>query len=210
MTQAEFHRAYEQMPERFKAELIGGIVYLASPLRLGHGTDHVTLAGLLFLYRTRTPGVEAADKATVILADDAEPQPDLFLRILPAFGGRSKTTDDQYVEGAPELVIEVAHASRAIDSHAKRADYSRAGVPEYIVYLVGQRQVRWFDLAAGRDVPVDPDGVLRSRQFPGLWIDTAALADRDDVRLLGTLHRGLATPEHAEFVKLLASRRTAG
>ena len=37
LSREEFHRIYEQMPEDFKAELIGGIVYVASPMRLPHG-----------------------------------------------------------------------------------------------------------------------------------------------------------------------------
>ena len=207
MTQAEFHRAYEQAPEHFRAELIGGIVYVASPLRLPHGSNHVSLSGLLFIYGARTPGVEAADNTTVILAEDAEPQPDLFLRVLPSLGGLSRTTEDDYVQGPPELVIEIAHASRAIDLHAKRDDYAAAGVPEYLVYLVDERRLRWFDLAGNTELSPDGDGVVRVRQFPGLWIDTAALAARDAVRLMATLQAGLATPEHAAFAATLAGRR---
>ena len=85
MKRAEFHRMYEQMPKRFKAELIGGIVYLASPLRRRHGTHHVRMSVVFGLYEGQTPGVEAGDNATVILSDDDEPQPDLFLRILPQY-----------------------------------------------------------------------------------------------------------------------------
>jgi hypothetical protein len=42
MSREEFHRIYEQMPEDFKAELIGGIVYVASRLRRSHGTYHAS------------------------------------------------------------------------------------------------------------------------------------------------------------------------
>ena len=204
MTQAEFHRAYEGTPEHFRAELIGGIVYVASPLRLRHGRNHVPLGSVLFAYEDATPGTEHGDNTTVILGEDAEPQPDLFLRVLPANGGRSRTTDDDYVGGAPELVAEIAHASRAIDLHAKRADYAAAGVPEYLVYLVDDLRLRWFDLAENRELLIPADGIVRSRQFPGLWIDTAALAARSHARLMATLALGLATQEHAEFVRLLA------
>ncbi len=44
MTQQEFHRLYEQTPEGFKAELIGGIVYVASPLYPAHGKPHMLLS----------------------------------------------------------------------------------------------------------------------------------------------------------------------
>jgi Uma2 family endonuclease len=205
MTQPDFHRAYERMPPGFRAELIGGIVYVASPLRVGHAAAHPWLSALLFAYQVATPGVQLGDNGTVILDEEAEPQPDLFLRVLPECGGLSRTTVEDYVQGPPELVVEVAHSSRSIDLHAKRLDYARTGVPEYIVHLVATGQLRWFDLANGQERQPDPDGVIRVAQFPGLWIDTAALAARDFGRLAAVLQKGLAAPDHAAFVDKLAA-----
>ena len=85
MSREEFHRIYSQMPEGFRAELIGGIVYVASPLKRRHGTNHLPLGTLFFTYEARTPGVESGDNTTILLGDEGEPQPDLFLRILPEF-----------------------------------------------------------------------------------------------------------------------------
>jgi Uma2 family endonuclease len=145
---------------------------------------------------------------TVLLGDESEPQPDLYLRILPDYGGQSRTTDD-YVEGAPELVAEIAYSTRAIDLHRKLDDYRRCGVLEYIVLCLREPQVRWFDFRSGQELALDGDGVLRSRVFPGLWIDTAALVAHDHARLTTTLQAGLATPEHADFVQRLAAQRSA-
>jgi hypothetical protein len=103
-----------------KFELIGGIVYMASPLRRRHGTYHMTLNYALAEYGASTPGVEALDNATAILGEESEPQPDSALRILPEFGGQTKTDEDDYVVGPPELVAEVAYSSRAIDMHQKK------------------------------------------------------------------------------------------
>jgi Uma2 family endonuclease len=205
MTQQEFHAAYERMPDDVKAELIGGIVYVASPLRRRHGTNHLPLGTLLFTYEGHTPGTESGDNTTVILGDESEPQPDLYLRILPEFGGQSKTTDDDYVRGAPELVAEIAHSSRAIDLHAKRRDYARYGVREYLVLTLDDRRLRWFDLPSDRELPPDPDGVCRLRTFPGLWVHADALVAKDYARLMTTLQQGLASPEHAAFVEQLAA-----
>src|SRR5437016_8322564 len=155
MNREEFHRIYETMPEDFRAELIGGIVYVASPLRRRHGTSHLQLGSLFGVYEVQTPGVEAADNATILLGDEGEPQPDLYLRILPEFGGQSRTTADDYVEGAPELLAEIAHSSRAIDLHAKRDDYARYGVVEYLVVCLRERQLRWFDLRANQELSPD-------------------------------------------------------
>lgn len=205
MTREEFHRAYEKTPDGFKAELIGGIVYVASPLKRQHGTNHLPLGSLFFAYEGNTPGVESGDNATVLLGDESEPQPDLFLRILPENGGQSRHTADDYVQGAPELVAEIAHSSRAIDLHEKHDDYRRYGVLEYLVLTLRDQRLRWFDLRADRELGPDAEGIIRVQSFPGLWIDVAALFAKDYRRLMATLNHGLATPEHTAFVHALAA-----
>jgi len=208
MSQAEFHRLYEETPEDFRAELIGGIVHVTSRVEIAHGSNHVALSTLFFACESATLGVQSGANATVILGNDAEPQPDHFLRILPEYGGQSRTVDE-YVAGAPELLSEIARSSRSLDLHGKKDDYSRYGVLEYLVLCVRERQLRWFDLRAGQELSPDADGVIRIRCFPGLWIHVEAVLARDARRMLATLERGLASPEHAEFVRGLAARQTA-
>ena len=210
MTREEFHRVYRRMPQNFKAELVGGIVYLASPLRIRHGNRHGRLSNVVFTYEGNTPGVEAGDNTTILLGDEGEPQPDLYLRILPEHGGQSRTSDEDYVDGAPELIIEVAHASYALDLHAKKIDYASHGVREYIVWTLADDRFHWFDLAASRELTADADGVIRVRVFPGLWIDVHALVAKDHPRLMATLQQGLAAPDHAAFVERLAKARQGG
>lgn len=209
MNRDEFHRLYEQTPDGFKAELIGGIVYVASPLHPAHGKPHLLLNAIVAAYEGHTPGTDASDNTTVLLGHEGEPQPDLYLRILPEFGGQSSTSKDAYVEGAPELVIEVANSSRAIDLFAKKDDYARYGVREYLVASVKEQQLRWFDLTAGVELQPDPAGIFKVRVFPGLWINGPALWKHDHPEVMKTLEAGLATPEHAAFVEQLAQRRQA-
>ena len=210
MTREEFHRIHQQMPADVKAELIGGIVYVASPLSIRHGPNHLPLGSLFFAYEAHTPGVQSGDNTTVLLGDEGEPQPDLYLRILPEFGGQSRTTEDDYVSGAPELIAEIAHSSRSIDLHAKRDDYTRYGVQEYLVLSLRERQLRRFDLRSRQELPPESDSIVRLRTFPGLWVDADALLAKDHARLMATLQRGLATPEHKQFVELLAAAGTGG
>jgi Uma2 family endonuclease len=205
LSRADFHRLYTQMPEDFRAELIGGTVYVASPLRRRHGTNHLPLGTLFFTYEAHTPGVECADNTTILLADDSEPQPDLLLRILPEHGGQTTTTADDYVAGPPELIAEIAHSSRALDLHAKRDDYRRYGVREYLVLCLQERQIRWFDLSADAELGPDEAGLCKMETFPGLWIDVEALLAKDHARMMTTLEAGLASEEHAKFVKRLAA-----
>jgi hypothetical protein len=75
MSREEFHRAYEQVPDSYRAELVGGIVFEASPLSHSHGTSHVRLSYLFEIYAMHTPGVEVADNITVMLSEDDEVQP---------------------------------------------------------------------------------------------------------------------------------------
>ena len=210
MTREEFHRIYEQTPRKFKAELIGGIVYVASPLRRRHGNRHIRLGALISIYEGNTPGTEAGGNVTILLGDHGEPQPDVYLRILPEYGGQSRTTSDDYVAGAPELIAEVADSSRSIDLHGKREDYARYGVLEYIVAGLRDNRLHWFDLRTGSELTPDPDGICRIQTFPGLWIDGPALLAQDFPRAMNALSAGLATPEHAAFVQRLLAANASG
>jgi Uma2 family endonuclease len=121
LTRAEFERRYAATPEKFKAELIEGVVYVASPVTVFHGTLHAALITWLGVYRAATPGISAADNTTTRLDLDNEPQPDVLLRI--EIGGTSTISDDGYIEGAPELVAEIATSSATIDLGAKKNAY---------------------------------------------------------------------------------------
>src|SRR3982751_5183580 len=91
LTQPEFLRRYEAMPHLRKAELIEGIVYMPSPVRVdAHAGPDNLIQTWLGNYSWATPGVQAAANATVKFDMDNVPQPDAFLRILEGFGGASR------------------------------------------------------------------------------------------------------------------------
>lgn len=206
LTRAEFERRYEATPEKFKAELIEGVVYVASPVRVFHGGPHADLVTWLGVYRTATPGVAAADNATTRLDLDNEPQPDALLRIV--VGGTSQISDDGYIEGAPELVAEIATSSAAIDLGAKKHAYRRNGVREYLVWQTFENQFSWFSLQREEYVLIEPDAeeIIRSTVFPGLWLAVPALLSGAMMEVLNVLQTGLASAEHQAFVQDLAGR----
>ncbi|HET6881940.1 MAG TPA: Uma2 family endonuclease [Pirellulales bacterium] len=208
MSQAEFHRRYEQYPEHIKFELIKGTVYTASPEGMPHSKHAVMLTTVLGNYQADTPGVEAGSDPTVILGGESEPQPDVLLRILPDCGGRSRN-EGLYLAGPPELVIEIAYSSAAIDLHDKKDDYERNGVIEYVVVCIEEQHVHWFDLAKHKSNKLRRDAILRSKVFPGLWVDTKALFRGEIKRLLQVLNEGLCSPEHSRFVRRLAKAAAA-
>lgn len=204
LTRTEFERRYDTMPQVKKAELIEGIVYMASPFRFkSHGKPHAYIMGWLAMYEAATPGVELGDNATVRLDADNEPQPDALLRV--EVGGLSRISEDDYVEGAPELIVEIAASSASLDLHEKLQVYRRNQVQEYLVWRVYDHQFNWFQLTEGEYIQLEAnaDGVIGSQVFPGLWLAKSALLAGDLAKVLEVLQQGLATPEHQTFVEQL-------
>ena len=209
LDQATFHTRYKAMPSGLRAELIGGVVIVPSPLLPEHGESHALVMGWLTSYWGATPGTRVRDNATAILGEASEPQPDGTLIIDPAYGGQTGFSEDGYALGPPEFVVEVASSSESIDLNAKRLDYEQAGVLEYVVVVLRQRVVRWFVLQHGRyqHVTAAEDGMCRSTVFPGLWLGADALLQLDALQVFETLRQGLATPEHSMFVQQLQARQ---
>ena len=209
LTRAEFGRIYAAHPEIKKAELIEGVVYMPSPARYReHGKPHFHSISWLGVYSAATPGVEGGDNATLRLDYENEPQPDALLRLPAEYGGSSRVGEDGYLEGAPELILEVSASNASYDLNQKKRVYARNGVPEYIVYLAYEQRVIWHVLRAGvyEEQQADEVGVLKSERFPGLWLLPDALLAGDLSRVLETLQQGLASPEHKTFCAELTSR----
>jgi Uma2 family endonuclease len=202
LTRAEFERRYDAMPNLKKAELIEGVVYLASPLRIkSHGEPHALIMTWLGVYKAATLGVGFADNSTVRLDADNEPQPDALLRI--ENGGQSRISEDDYVEGAPELIVEIAASTASYDLHEKLKVYRRNQVQEYLVWRVYDNAFDWFKLDEGKYIQLegDAEGIIRSQFFPGLWLDKSALLSGNLAKVLEVLQQGLNTVEHRNFLK---------
>jgi Uma2 family endonuclease len=208
LTRTEFEQRYGTMPDVKKAELIEGTVYMASPLRAkAHGKPHAHIMGWLATYEAGTPGIEALDNATVRLDADNEPQPDALLRFEQR--GQSRISTDDYVEGAPELIVEIAASSASLDLNEKLKVYRRNQVQEYLVWRVYDAAFDWFYLQEGKYIPLDvnPTGFLCSAIFPGLWLAKDALLAGDLATVLTVLKQGLATTEHQNFVEQLSQTK---
>jgi Uma2 family endonuclease len=205
----EFERRYDSTSDIKKAELIEGIVYIMpAALRFkSHGQPHARILTWLGNYEVLTPGVELAVEPTVRLDFDNEPQPDAVLIITPEAGGQTRISEDDYIEGAPELVVEIAASSAAIDLHGKKQAYRRNGVKEYIVWQVLEQKLTWFYLEKGEylELVADENGILKSRVFPGLWLAVNDLLAGNMSEVLQVLQAGLQSVEHANFVSKLGN-----
>ncbi|MBW4472493.1 MAG: Uma2 family endonuclease [Stenomitos rutilans HA7619-LM2] len=211
LTRPEFERRYNAMPEVRKAELVEGVVYMASPLRFRpHAEPHGRLITWLGVYQAATPYVQMGIEPTMRLDIDNEPQPDGVLLISQESGGCSSLSEDGYLEGATELVVEVAASSAAIDLSDKKRAYRRNGVQEYIVWQVFDQKIDWFQRQDGDYVSLAPDdeGIIHSQVFPGLWLNVAAMLQGDMRSVLAVLQTGIETAEHQAFVQQLEALRS--
>ncbi|NES20190.1 MAG: Uma2 family endonuclease [Symploca sp. SIO3E6] len=196
LTRLEFETRYQRMPHLKKAELIEGIVYMGSPLRINqHGNPHAHVITWLGIYEALTPGVQTGDNCTVILDAENEPQPDALLRIKE--GGQSTISEDGYVEGAPELIVEIAASTVSIDLRDKQRAYQRNQVQEYLVWRIYDQEFDWFRLTQGKYIKLQPDeqGIIKSEIYPGLWLDVNALLAGNLAQVLQVIQKGIASRE---------------
>lgn len=204
LSRQEFEQRYQAMSISQKAELIEGVVYMASPLRFeSHAEPHSNLILLLGNYRLATPGVRLGIEPSLRLDLDNEPQPDAVLFIEERLGGKSRLTQDDYLEGAPELVAEIAASSAGYDLYDKKRAYRRNQIQEYIVWQIFENKLDWFSLQNDEYVSLLPDeqGIIRSQVYPGLWLAVSALLDGDMAKVMTVLQDGLQSSEHMSFAQ---------
>ena len=208
LSRREFERRYAATPGLKKAELIEGVVYMPSPVRIDfHALQHSLVIGWLTVYYAATPNLILGDNATVRLDADNEAQPDALLMI--ARGGQAHVDEDGYVAGAPELVFEVASTSAAYDLREKLNVYRRCGVKEYAVWRTREAALDWWRLREGvyHPSPVDESGVLTSETFPTLRLNVAALLRGDIAAVLEMQRQSLMREDHTRFAEWLRGLR---
>lgn len=207
-SQAEFLQACEEHPAYRRLELIDGIARMPSPSQIIHDNPLSVIVMLVKIYQGHTRGTHGVGTPTVVLKGANVFQPDAVLRLSDEVGGQSKAPLDEFIEGAPELTIEVSNSSRAFDLNQKKLAYRENGVREYLVFDVRSETIYWLDLASDSPFDLDSDGVLRSKEFPGFWIHAEAVFHDDILTAMTTLQAGIASPEHRAFVEALARRRS--
>ncbi len=180
---------------------------MSSPLSVEHADMENNLSIWAGTYRIATPGCASGNNATNLLLGDC-PQPDVNLRIIPEFGGKSRIRK-KLLFGPAEMLVEVSSSSASMDLHQKFDLYEEAGVSEYLVVIVNRKELRWFRLANKKFKPIEPEagGVYRSVVFPGHWHDSKALFKDNMAKVLATLQQGIDSDEHQRFIAKLAARK---
>jgi hypothetical protein len=206
ISREEFLDRWERMPDLKFAELIDGVVCMPSPVSPQHARLGGLMHTLLGVYAAFAGVCEMLPHATWLMLESA-PQPDVALRLLPQFGGRTDASG-KLCTGAPELIAEAVLSSRSYDLGPKLALYQRAGVAEYVAALIEEQRIEWRVLEGGHYTvrPPTAAGIHQSLVFPGLWLDEPAFWAADSRQLLSVLDQGLASDECSNFL----ARVTAG
>jgi Uma2 family endonuclease len=205
----EFERRYEAMPHLKKAELINGVVHMPPPVHDDHSTPHSFASAWVGLYCAHTPGTQAHIERSVQFIGHSEVQPDVMLVIRPEHGGATFLNERGNLAGSPELILEVAATSANYDLYEKKDLYHANRVREYIVWQTLDARLDWFDWESTAYVRRLPDkpGLIKSRVFPGLWLNVTALLNGRHDAVLRTVQAGVASAEHRAFVRKLGAAR---
>ena len=123
--------------------------------------------------------------------------------------------DGYIVKGAPELIVEIAASSVSFDLGAKLGRLScrnfwRRGNILCNGRMTGGLTGSCCGTGSICGWPPMAKGVYRSEIFPGLWLHAEALVAGRLADVLTVLQRGIASAEHGEFVKHLASASQSG
>jgi hypothetical protein len=210
LSRDEFERRYDAMPDLKKAVLIEGVVYLMPEHGHYHlGEARAKLIGWMGQYEYRIQGIEGSCNGSIRMEPESMAQPDVTLFLLPENGGRVLISDDDYLEGGPELVAHVVASRASYPRHANLSLYRRNGIRECLFWSVLDRDIEWLALREhGYDALREhEDGILRSEVSPGLWLDPDALIEDDCPALIDVIRRGLDTPEYTAFVERLRGAR---
>ena len=194
MSRDEFLSRWEQIPELKHAELIEGVVYLSSPVSIGHGLFDSIFGRWLGHYvdAVEDHHLTIVTNTTSLLGDSAfQPDIAMFRESSRRRGGGSSRSS--FLEQVPELIIEITRSSRSYDLGPKLAAYRAAGVPEYIAVLLEEKRIEWRALSGTRYRLLQPgkDGMLKSARFPGLWLDMGAVFPPDSRRMKAAINLGL-------------------
>jgi Uma2 family endonuclease len=186
LTRVEFERRYDAAPPGLKAELIEGVVYVASPVHMAHAQAHGAVTRWLAAFLANEPGLDMLIEPTVRLDADNEVQPDVVVVRTPIISDTSR-----FLTHPPALAIEVSASSVSYDLGVKMNVYRRNGVQEYVVWRVYDQAIDWFELKDGAYERLEGDerGVIESRVFPGLRLDVKALLAGEIATVLAELGR---------------------
>lgn len=163
---------YRLIPDGQKADLIDGVIYMASPDSLRANKLTVFLCWLMrgFVEARGSGGEVLSSRFAFELTDIRAPEPDVAY-VRPQ---RLHLLEEARMRGGPDIAVEiVSRESRSRDYGEKRQLYQDAGVPEYWIIDPVQQRAEFLVLGSGRYelAVLEENRRFRSRALPGFWLD---------------------------------------
>lgn len=162
----------ELIPDGTKADLLDGVIYLASPDSPYSSKVNLFLGSLVLGYAARRGlGDVYGSRSAYRLTKFTAPEPDIsFVR-----KDRLELWKGSYFQGAPDLAVEVVSPDSVDrDNLKKKAAYERAGVGEYWIIDLVQRKCKFLRLRDWKyyAARLERGRIFRSKVLPGFWLDT--------------------------------------
>lgn len=161
-----------------KADLIDGVIYMASPDSKKANSLNLFLGNLLdgYIGAKEIDGDVFISRYACRITDVRAPEPDVGY-VRPE---RIHLLHETYMEGGPDIAVEiVARDSRTRDYSEKRDLYETAGVQEYWIIDPLQKQTTFLRLQIGVYEEMALEGnIFRSEVLPGFWLNTDWLLSR--------------------------------
>lgn len=155
--------------EQQKADLIDGVIYMASPEGLDANDLFVWLLRLVADYMdARDLGKVYGSRVALRLDDKNGPEPDIAV----VLKGHSDRLKKAHILGPCDVAVEiVSPESVTRDYEKKRALYEAHGVPEYWILDEALERVTLLRLGPTGYTEARPrKGVLASKVLPGFWL----------------------------------------
>jgi len=154
-----------------KADLIDGVIYMASPDTPRNDEIGMFVAALMAMYASaRDLGRVFGSRVSFVLSEQRAPEPDA------AFLAKSRlhVVEKTRVIGGPDIAVEiVSRDSRTRDYVEKRRLYEEAGVQEYWLIDPLQRRAEFYRLREGQYslTAFEHNRIFRSEALAGFWLD---------------------------------------
>lgn len=169
VTVSEFHRL---VPDGMKADLLDGVIHMASPDT--NEADELTnfIHYLLRGYdrAKRLGGQVKGSRFAFRISKHRAPEPDVAYIV----ADRVHLIGQREMNGGPDVAVEVvSRESRSRDYGTKKLTYQRAGVSEYWIIDPLHDRVEFHRLQSKRYflVPLQANHIFRSEVVPGFWLD---------------------------------------
>ena len=164
----------DRIPEGMKADLIEGVIYVASPDSIYHHDLYFWVAQVLYRYlkSRKIKGRVFGSRIAFRLDDENGPEPDVAY-LVPE---RTFVIRKTFIKGPPDWAVEIVSPdSVERDYSRKRKQYERAGVKEYWIIDPLEERMTCYRLGKnGKYKEVQPrDGKIHSRVIPGFWVNPA-------------------------------------